>query len=265
MQPYQRYKGGRTVSTVMAKTQAIQIPSGPYLPPSKPASPESPPLSNGLDTAREMYMEFFEKTYPNIQPRDDYDLITLGSTRRKGTAAEIYAWADDQMRIDIRILGSREAVLANSTKVLDMVVGITGRKPLPGRDIVHTRPVPGSRYSIRLWPGNPRVNEYCMDFVDTATKEAVNSPFEFELWAVPDPEAPWLFMPSGRLNSLESNFHIPQHKIPTGEEKWVLRDGQTCVLKRPGKKDVLFRVPVREKPQVINPVDYDVLDFPRQV
>lgn len=73
-----------------------------------------------------MYMEFFEKTYSHMEPRDDYDLITLGSTRRTGTAAEIYAWADGQMRIDIKILGSREAVLANSAKVLDMAVGITG-------------------------------------------------------------------------------------------------------------------------------------------
>lgn len=104
-----------------------------------------------------------------------------------------------------------------------------------------------------------------MDFVDTATKEAVNSPFEFELWAIPDPEAPWLCMPSGRLNSLESNFHIPQHEIPPGEERWVLRDGQTCVLKRPGKKGVFFRVPVRKKSQDPEPVEYDVLDFPREV
>lgn len=73
-----------------------------------------------------MYMEFFEETYPHMEPRDDYDLITLGSTKQTGTAAEIYAWADDQMRIDIKILGSREAVLASSAKVLDMAVGITG-------------------------------------------------------------------------------------------------------------------------------------------
>lgn len=140
------------------------------------------------------------------------------------------------------------------------------RKPRPGRDLVHTRPIPGSRYSIRLWPGNPYVHEYCMDFVDTATQEAVNSPFEFELWAVPSLDAPWLSMPSGRLHSLERNFHIAQDKILPAEEKWVLRDGQTCLLKRPGKKDVMFSVPKRK----VNSLpaagyDVDVLDFPKEV
>lgn len=104
-----------------------------------------------------------------------------------------------------------------------------------------------------------------MDFVKTETNEAVNSPFEFELWAVPDPDAPWISMPSGRLYSLEHNFHIAQDKILPGIEKWVLRDGQTCLLKRPGKRDVFFRVPARKKPQDPKPVEYDVLDFPREV
>lgn len=81
----------------------------------------------------------------------------------------------------------------------------------------------------------------------------------------PDPEAPRSCMPSGRLNSLESNFHISQHNIVAGEERSVLRDGQTCVLKRPGKKDVFFRVPVRKWPDDSKPVEYDVLEFPREV
>lgn len=105
-----------------------------------------------------------------------------------------------------------------------------------------------------------------MDFVDTATQEAVNSPFEFELWAVPSLDAPWLGMPSGRLQSLERNFHIAQDKILLGEEKWVLRDGQTCLLKRPGKKDVMFSVPKRKvNPSPAIECDVDILDFPKEV
>lgn len=103
-----------------------------------------------------------------------------------------------------------------------------------------------------------------MDFVKTETKEAVNSPFEFELWAVPDPDAPWLAMPSGRLYSLEHNFHIAQDKILPGIEKWMLRDGQTCLLKRPGKRDVFFRVPTRRNPNAVK-YDADVLAFPKEV
>lgn len=105
-----------------------------------------------------------------------------------------------------------------------------------------------------------------MDFVDTATQEAVNSPFEFELWAVPSLDAPWLGMPSGRLQSLERNFHVAQDKILLGEEKWVLRDGQTCLLKRPGKKDVMFSVPKRKvNPSPAIECDVDILDFPKEV
>ncbi|OJT10712.1 hypothetical protein TRAPUB_12744 [Trametes pubescens] len=199
-----------------------------------------------------------------MEPRNDYELLKLAQRKLDGTTAEIRARVDDMLQIDIKFFGTREAVFAAATATLDTVVAFTGRKPRPNRDIVHTCPIPGSKFSIRLWPGNPYVNEYCMDFVNTATKEAVNSPFEFELWAVPDPDAPWLAMPSGRLNSLESNFHIPQHKILPGLEKWVLRDGQTCLLKRPGKKDVMFRVPVRRKPKPIQ-YDVDLLEFPREV
>ncbi|OJT10713.1 hypothetical protein TRAPUB_12745 [Trametes pubescens] len=187
-----------------------------------------------------------------MSPRNDYELMMLGSRKREGTTAELRAWVDDQLRIDTQLCSSQDAVFASATQSLNNIVGQTGRKPRPNRDIVHTCPIPESKFSIRLWPGNPYVNEYCMDFVNTTTKEAVNSPFDFELWAVPDPDAPWLAMPSGRLNSLESNFHIPQHKIVPGAEKWVLRDGQTCLMKRPGKKDVFFRVPVRRKPNLLS-------------
>lgn len=123
-QPYQRPKVVRT-RTMRAKTQTIQIPSPPS--PSSSNTP-SPPLSpsNEVDTARAVYVEFFEKTYPNMKPRNDYDLMILGANRRKGTAEEIYAWADEQLRVAIQLSGSRERVFANTKKALDMVVGITG-------------------------------------------------------------------------------------------------------------------------------------------
>ncbi|KAI0323358.1 hypothetical protein GY45DRAFT_1376379 [Cubamyces sp. BRFM 1775] len=138
------------------------------------------------------------------------------------------------------------------------------RKPRDARDRSHIRPLPDSNYSIRLFPGNPYNSEYCMDIVDTATGQPVNSPFEFELWVVPNLKSPWLSMPSGRIRSLERCFGIAQHDILPGEEKWLLRDGQTCLLKRPGKRDVQFTVPMRKELQPAFVYDVDVLDFPAE-
>ncbi|KAI8973979.1 hypothetical protein BD414DRAFT_498761 [Trametes punicea] len=100
-----------------------------------------------------------------------------------------------------------------------------------------------------------------MDFVDSATGEPVNSPFEYELWGVPDPETPWAMPMCGRLRSIERAHGIKQEDILPGEERFVLRDGQTCMLMRPGKKSLRFTVPVRLRKAVEEPVD--VVDLPR--
>ena len=104
-----------------------------------------------------------------------------------------------------------------------------------------------------------------MDFVRTATGEPVNSPFPHELWCVQNPNTPWLesVIPS-RLSTIESSFGIGSGKVLPGEEKYILRDGLTCLLKRPGKKDVRFTVPIRRdrRPEVVDD-DVDILEFPK--
>lgn len=131
---------------------------------------------------------------------------------------------------------------------------------------VFVRPIPDSEYSFRLFPGSFSAAEYCMDFVDTATGEPVNSPFEYELWGVPDPDAPWLSMPiTGKLHSIERAHGIKQKDIVPGEEKFVLRDGQTCVLMRPGKRPLRFTVPLRKAETVPVVEDVDVADLPKIV
>lgn len=93
----------------------------------------------------------------------------------------------------------------------------------------------------------------------------MNSPFEFELWGVPDPEMPWLSIPvSGRLRSVEYVLGLKQRDIMPGTEKFVLRDGQTCVLMRPGKRPLRFTVPLR---RVENTAveEVDVVDLPRVI
>lgn len=76
--------------------------------------------------ARGLYIEFMQEAYPDITPRDDHDLLLLGSTRREGTTAEILAWVDKKMENHINIFGSRKAVMDNAKELLDGIVGMTG-------------------------------------------------------------------------------------------------------------------------------------------
>lgn len=142
-----------------------------------------------------------------------------------------------------------------------MLTQLKQLKPVESTEHVYVRPIPNSEHSVRLWPGDARVGEFCMDFVHSETKEAVNSPFEYELWSVPNPAAPWLPTPTLRLRSLESCFRIAKDSLRAGEEKFVLKEGQTCLLKRPGQKNVRFTVPVWSRASAQDG-NVDVLDFP---
>ncbi len=102
-----------------------------------------------------------------------------------------------------------------------------------------------------------------MDFVRTDTGKPVNSPFQYELWRTADVLSA---RPSARLTSMERTWGIKQKDIDPGEEKFLLRDGMTCVLKRPGCKDLRFTVPVRVTPtENLKVPDADELDFPQFV
>ena len=94
-----------------------------------------------------------------------------------------------------------------------------------------------------------------MDFVDTASGEPVNSPFEFELWIIP--EAGTEFVPK-RVHSLETINGLRQDDIRPGAEKFLLRDGETYLLKFPRRKNIRFRVPVRRERVV--PVEHTDVD-----
>lgn len=89
-------------------------------------------------------------------------------------------------------------------------------KPYSGQRNVFVRPIPDSEYSIRLWPGVSANREFCLDFVHTATGEATNSPFAYEIWNVPDPDVPLSLGPT-RLSSLENNFGVKTPDIRPGE------------------------------------------------
>lgn len=80
--------------------------------------------------------------------------------------------------------------------------------------------------------------EYCPDLVETATGKPVNSPFEYELWGVPntDADTPWLSIPMcGKLRSTEQSHGMKQADVLPGEEKLVLRGGQTVSWRVPSQ------------------------------
>ena len=118
-------------------------------------------------------------------------------------------------------------------------------KPTPGPKrlnqgvIVHQ--IPDSDFSVRLFPGDPAEQVYCLDFVHNDTGHPVNSPFDFELWGGAWPRSMLV-----RGFSVEESMGLAPQAILPGEEKFALRDGYTCLLKRKGRgKGLVFTVPVR--------------------
>ncbi|KAL0954907.1 hypothetical protein HGRIS_003839 [Hohenbuehelia grisea] len=211
-------------------------------------------------TMRDAFMEKFHQRYPNINvtPRHDLDVILLSSLASGGPTPpwdgrmSLFDWLDNALN---NLLSSYEDktsefhhMLAKWKPLLDEPYAIqTGIKPLPGTrngNLIQVLPIPGSVYSVRLFPGNPLRREYCIDFVN-AREEPINEPFGggFRLWAVTDPAMPWL--PSAMLRSVEEQLGL--HDIDEGTEKFVVMDGQACILCRPGEQDVMFTVPIREE------------------
>ncbi|KAI0326903.1 hypothetical protein GY45DRAFT_1258042 [Cubamyces sp. BRFM 1775] len=220
---------------------------------------------------RDLCVQQVEARYPGIEPRSDWELLYLAEKKIKGSVEEVYATLEEEYIEDIKSCGFEECedMVAQS---LALRIEPTGWKPPPKElnKYIHIRPIPDTKYSIRLFPGSISAAEYCMDFVDSTSGEPVNSPFKFELWGVPDPDTPWLSMPiTMRMRSIENARGIKQEDILPGHEKFILRDGLTCVLIRPGKPKIQFTVPVRklpgqpEQPQAAQEVV--VLDFPKVI
>ncbi|RPD57954.1 hypothetical protein L227DRAFT_506144, partial [Lentinus tigrinus ALCF2SS1-6] len=224
------------------------------------------PTATAGQTWRDVCLQTIRNKYAGFQPRNDFDIFTLGTSKYRGPRAELGTWLDSKLAQHIQDTGSLEFVMEKARTLLAMSTdNVTGIKPTRGARNVFLRPIPNSAYSIRLFPGFFAAREYCIDFVHTETGVAVNSPFEFELWAVSNPSAPWLGSGSMRLYSLEDTFkHLMEgdETLP-GDEKFVVRDGQTCLLKRPGQRDVRFTVPIRYDPTATAGTEpVDELQFP---
>ncbi|KAL1950998.1 hypothetical protein VTO73DRAFT_147 [Trametes versicolor] len=267
LQPYDNAKRPRKRTIKAQKSIAP-----PILAPASASSNISsthPRPAPGAVQYRKLCIEQVHKLYPGIEARSDFDLERLSSRRYKGDPAEIYAALDKDLASNARAHGY-EYIMECARKLMDSYIEPTGMKP--GTSVyfddkgVFVRPIPDSKYSLRLFPGSLSAAEYCLDFVDSATGKPVNSPFEYELWGVPDPDAPWLSMPiTAKLRSIERGHGIKQKDIRPGAEKFVLRDGQTCVLMRPGKRPARFTVPLRRVETAGVVEDVDVIDLPKVV
>ncbi|KAI0642958.1 hypothetical protein C8Q79DRAFT_1012954 [Trametes meyenii] len=231
-----------------------------------PAPAPGPPPTRPMVTIRELFRQLVRKQFPSYVPRNDWELLHLSDGNYHGDESGLHEYLDASLAASVADLGSYEGVMKNATTILDELVDCTGLKPNPGDPQVFVQAIPGCQYSIRLFPGNLESSEYCLDFVHSRTGEPVNSPIKFDLLCVPDPNAPIGSGPIVRMRPLECAFGIPENKIKAGEEKFLLRDGQHCVLRRPGFRDVRFTVPIRRRPQKVLPAaDADFLSFPKYI
>ncbi|KAI0817017.1 hypothetical protein BC628DRAFT_1404790 [Trametes gibbosa] len=219
----------------------------------------TPPVTSSRPQLRVIYLQSIKERYPSLDVTNlsDFDILTLAGTRYDGTVDDIYEWLAHHFHTAARYIGSAERVLATSKDALDTQADITGLKPKCGDPNVKLCAIEGSTYLMRLWPGSLEGREWCLDFIDAGTSEPVNSPFKFKLWVVPDAvgfsSGPWQPAEAHRVYSLENRFGIKTRDIGKGAEKFVLIDGQTYVLWRPGQhQNIQFTVPSRPLPVVIN-------------
>ncbi|KAI1791437.1 hypothetical protein LXA43DRAFT_973111 [Ganoderma leucocontextum] len=275
----------RTPSTLPASATSGSSSSSVLITSATAVSASTVRVTQG--TRRESYLDFLRDKHPTFEPKNDYEILTAVGSNYRGPESGLRAWLDNQLNIDLmfmvglrdlddvarmdpaKVARTTEGFIERARSILDRPGSITGMKPKPTTPNVFSRPIPNSPYSIRLFPGSIAQREYCLDFVDTKTGKPVNSPPGFQIWSARDPGVmPWLGGLGGgmtRMHSLDHALGFRGKDLKAGAEKFVLRDGQTYMLKRPGHKDVQFKVPVRADGLNLTKPEVDRLDFPELV
>ncbi|KAI0759370.1 hypothetical protein BD413DRAFT_607573 [Trametes elegans] len=224
-------------------------------------SPTPVPAVHGSHSVRVLSLDAVKNKYPYFTPRNDWDLLFLSGGPYKGPPSGLGEYLDGclselQSGYPIERLLAEVTALLGSTcrchRVLRSHTEPDDRKPRPGDPNVFIQAIPNSEYPTRLFPGAAGDAHYCLDFVQNGSGEPVNSPFPFCLFGVPDPHAPVV---SGSVVGVQ-----PLGRSLSREEKFVLKDGRSHVLRRPGYRDVRFTVPIRHRPKpTFQPVDADFL------
>ncbi|KAI0629982.1 hypothetical protein C8Q77DRAFT_1160974 [Trametes polyzona] len=147
-----------------------------------------------------------------------------------GTDPEgLHRFLDEQLDYALEDGLTYQELMDGATSALDEhVFG-----PRPGETYgIFVRPIPDSKYSMRLFPGKETSRDYCLNFfVLTTTGKPVNFPFKFDLFAGSGHDSPVGFAPAVALPPLDSAFGFFTEQDPPGEEKFLLRDGQSCILR----------------------------------
>ncbi|PIL25637.1 hypothetical protein GSI_11386 [Ganoderma sinense ZZ0214-1] len=242
-------------------------------------------VNNQLGTRRKSYLEWIHDRYPTFEPKNDYEIISIVENHYSGPESELRSALDGQFLLDIKFymgLESLEAVarmhpaetdravqsfIRHAQEILDAPEALARAKPGPDTPNVFCRAIPNSPYAIRLFPGLLAQNEWFMDFIDAWTGETVNAPPGFQIYSARDSgPLPWLGGHVTIVRPIEG-FRVGEgvSEAGVGTETFVLRDGQTCLLKRRGHKDVLFRVPMRAMGLHSVRAQVDQLDFPELV
>ncbi|KAI0691931.1 hypothetical protein C8T65DRAFT_533557, partial [Cerioporus squamosus] len=184
--------------------------------------------------------------------RSDFELFVLGGgdySHVEGDGLEARL-QQDWLAFVAHAGGSPDTAMKEICRILDAPVEVTGVKPLAGDENVTIIPIPGSTYSLRMWPGAVSTREFCLDYVHAKdTNTPVNRQPGYQLFThVPGGATPWLGVGGQLLESLETNFGIRAEDILPGEEKCVVLEGITCMLEYPEQGTsglVRFEVPVR--------------------
>ncbi|KAI1797090.1 hypothetical protein LXA43DRAFT_878744 [Ganoderma leucocontextum] len=141
---------------------------------STPSSTPSPCLDS-QNTRRATLLDRIHQRYPRYQPlNDSFEIFMLGISNDTVPEGELRTWLDKKFAHQLAWKGTPEGVFEDARIFLDLSGGISGVKPRPGTRNVYMRAIPDSDYSLRLFPGNIALQEYCADFVRTSTGKAVD-------------------------------------------------------------------------------------------
>ncbi|KIJ60070.1 hypothetical protein HYDPIDRAFT_32645 [Hydnomerulius pinastri MD-312] len=122
---------------------------------------------------------------------------------------------------------------------------VLGEKPHPDDPTIQHFNIPDSDLAIRIWSGGmERHRQYCLDFFDTCRRCAVDTPDGYEILFLSD-----VYMPGEKLVTWETAMDVAPEDLLPGAEKYSVTEGSELVLKRPGRDDFLFQIPVRPNPQ----------------
>ena len=74
--------------------------------------------STGNKTWRDTFLDILHEQLPGFEPRNDFDIFTLGTTEYQGIRAELNTWLDRKLAVCVRNRGSYEAVMEQTRAAL---------------------------------------------------------------------------------------------------------------------------------------------------